>query len=85
MARTVRLAALILLSFSHAISSSAQTPETAAGCNLSLDPQPIRVSPLFDRATRVRLDETPLQDEELEDGVLMVEVQRRGLLEAPDE
>lgn len=34
--------------------------------------QPVRVSRLFDRATRVRLDETPIDDEELEDGVMMV-------------
>lgn len=32
----------------------------------------VRVSYLFDRATRVRLDESPIEDEELEDGAMTV-------------
>ncbi len=45
-AQTFKLLALTLLTLAHALSSSAQKPETEAACELAIDPQPIRVSPL---------------------------------------
>jgi hypothetical protein len=42
----VQLVVFALLILWQPLSSSAQNPESAAACDLSLDPQPIRVSPL---------------------------------------
>jgi mannosylglycerate hydrolase len=34
--------------------------------------RPVGISRLFDRATRVRLDETPLEEEDLQEGVMLI-------------